>query len=149
MRFVVHGRPAPQGSKRAFVNRQGKAQVTESSKAVAPWRSAVAAKVADRLTDDHGEQEPPWEGPLALTVTFYALRPKSHLRANGEVKPTAPIAPAGRPDLDKFLRSTMDGLTDGGMWRDDSQVVTIDAAKRYCNPEHPSPCAVIDVLRVL
>ena len=148
MRFVVNGRVAPQGSKRAFVQ-GGRAVVRESSKAVAPWRSNVMTVVADAMTDQFGDVEPPWTGPLALTVTFYVQRPKSHFRANGELRPDAPCAPFGRPDLDKYLRSTMDGLTDGGIWKDDSQVVTIDAGKRYCNLERPTPCAVIDVLRVL
>jgi Holliday junction resolvase RusA-like endonuclease len=49
-----------------------------------------------------------------------------------------------RPDLDKLLRSTLDGLTDAGVWRDDSQVVSISAAKVYAK-NGDTPGVIIEV----
>lgn len=49
--IVVHGQPAPQGSKRAFVNKHtGRAALVESSKKVQPWRQAVVGRAVDDET---------------------------------------------------------------------------------------------------
>ena len=46
--FVVHGTPAPQGSKRAFVV-GNRARVVEDSKKSAPWRDSVAAAAIEAM----------------------------------------------------------------------------------------------------
>lgn len=121
--FRVYGIPAPQGSKKAFV-RGGKAVVVEQSDKVAPWRNAVTA-AAITARQDHPEQ---LLGPVTVTVTFFLPRPAS--------APKSRRFPAVTPDLDKLLRSTLDGISDSGLWDDDKQVVQIDAAKLYTDP-HP------------
>jgi Holliday junction resolvase RusA-like endonuclease len=39
--------------------------------------------------------------------------------------------PSVYPDVDKLVRSTMDGLTDAGIWRDDALVVDLTVQERY------------------
>ena len=116
--FFVEGTPAPQGSKSGFI-RGGRVVLVESSKKVKPWREAVGAKARETV----GEL---LDGPLELSVTFIMPRPK----ALGD-KPAPPMVQ--RPDADKLLRSTCDGLT-GTAYVDDSQVVTIHAHKRRAEP---------------
>lgn len=116
--FFVEGTPAPQGSKTGFI-RGGRVVLVESSKKVKPWREAVGAKARETV----GEL---LDGPLELTVEFIMPRPKA-LGGN----PAPPMVQ--RPDADKLLRSTCDGLT-GTAYVDDSQVVTIHAHKRRAEP---------------
>jgi crossover junction endodeoxyribonuclease RusA len=122
-RIEVRGIPAPQGSKRHV----GGGRMIEVSKAVGPWRDAVRWETARAV-------EAPFAGPLMVRVTFYLPRPQGHYgtgRNTGMVRASAPAYPDGKPDLDKLLRSTLDGLTEGGAWKDDAQVVTVRASKRY------------------
>lgn len=124
----VYGLPAPQGSKRSY----GRGRMVESSKYVKPWREAVKAAAREEL-----DQRPDWDrldGALRLHVVFSFDRPRSHFgtgRNARRLKPLAPSAPAGPPDLSKLVRSTEDALTDAGVWRDDSRVTTISASKTY------------------
>jgi Holliday junction resolvase RusA-like endonuclease len=50
------------------------------------------------------------------------------------LKPSARPWPISAPDLDKLVRCISDAVTDAGLWHDDSQVVSIKAAKRYAAP---------------
>lgn len=113
--FTVTGTPAPQGSKRAIV-RGNRAVLVESSAKVRPWRDAVRHEAADAM---NGAQ--PFDGPLEVHITF-------RLPKGVSVKRDLPTT---APDLDKLVRSTFDGLTDGGVWRDDSLAVRIVASKVY------------------
>lgn len=110
--LFVPGRPAAQGSKRHV----GGGRLVEQSKAVAPWRTAVAWHVAQTFT------QAPLDGPLVLAVEFVMPRPAA--------TPKRSTPPAiKRPDLDKLIRAVDDALS-GVIWRDDSQVVRVDARKR-------------------
>jgi hypothetical protein len=60
----------------------------------------------------------PLEGPVILAVTFTLVKPKSAPK-------TKVTWPCKKPDLDKLLRSTCDGLKAGGAYADDAQVVEI------------------------
>ena len=77
--------------------------------------------------------ERPLEGPLKLFVSFQLPRPKSHFRtgkAAGEVRQTAPEEPIGRPDLDNLVKLVKDALA-GVFYRNDSQIVYLQACKKY------------------
>lgn len=128
--ITVHGIPAPQGSKRAFVS-GGRARVIESSHArVKSWRQAVIDQVL-------AEDRPQLAGPVEVGVTFRLKRPKGHYRTGKNahlLRDTAPSYPYGMPDLDKLLRSTLDALTAAGVWADDAQVAKVTAAKVYGQP---------------
>jgi crossover junction endodeoxyribonuclease RusA len=126
LRLEVNGTPAPQGSKRHV----GNGVMVESSKKVKPWRAAVHAALAAQT----GGLVQFATGPLTVTVDFYLARPRTHYGTgqNADVlRDTAPARPTGYPDVDKLLRSTLDGLAEAGMFGNDSQVVSVHARKLY------------------
>ncbi|OFT88995.1 RusA family crossover junction endodeoxyribonuclease [Corynebacterium sp. HMSC28B08] len=118
MKMFIPGVPAPQGSKKGFI-RGGRVVLVESSKKVKPWRETVA-----QVTRLHCTQ--PIQGAVSLNVVFVLPRTK----AMGS-KP-APLM-TQRPDIDKLLRSTADGLS-GAAYLDDAQVVRIIGTKRRAAP---------------
>ena len=120
-RMRIYGTPAPQGSKRHV----GGGRMVEASKKVMPWREAIVSE-AQRL----GYAGLRFDEPLIVRVTFYLPRPVSHRGARG-LRPSAPVWPAKVPDLDKLTRSTLDGLTQAAVIRDDSRVVVLHARKTY------------------
>lgn len=128
--FTVLGKARPAGSKRAFVNRKtGQPIVTDDSgKEGKAWRADV--KNSAHLA----HQGPLLTGELTVVMTFYRPRPKAHLRANGEVKDSAPKAPVTRPDVLKLARAVEDALT-GVVYRDDSQITDELLQKRFGEPE--------------
>lgn len=151
----VHGRPAPQGSKKAFAHSvTGKVITQEMSKYVRPWRQDVHHAAAAVLA--RGGCTPfPLDGPLVVDMVFTLPRPKSHYRTGRNahlLKDTAPPRPAGAPDLSKLARSTEDALTSAGVWRDDARVVEYRRlAKVYVDSDPDAlsaPGAVIRVYRL-
>lgn len=135
----VYGLPGAQGSKRAVA----RGVMLESSKRVKPWRSAIITATLDTYRGSL------IEGAVSVSVVFLFARPKGHLGARG-LKPSAPrhLTSRGLGDLDKLCRSTLDGLSadaGGCLLRDDSQVVSLTAQKRYCLPDEP-PGALITVI---
>jgi crossover junction endodeoxyribonuclease RusA len=121
--FFVSGAPTPQGSKRAFVVK-GKPVLTESAgDRLRIWRQDVrfAAKAAMEQASPDGWE--PLTGAVDVTLWFRLRRPKS--------LPKRVYYPVKRPDLDKLVRAILDALTSVGVFRDDAQVVTLDAFKRF------------------
>ncbi|MFI7042651.1 RusA family crossover junction endodeoxyribonuclease [Microbispora rosea] len=134
---VVFGTPAPQGSKKAFATRRGskalgtleytgKVSVMEMSKKVGPWRAAVAEAIqaAVRSQIEHDRWEGVLMGPAEVRITFALPRPKS-------VSVNRRPWPCVTPDLDKVVRSTLDGITMGGVWKDDALAVRVVTEKLY------------------
>lgn len=120
--FSVKGRPAPQGSKKHV----GRGILIEVSKNVYSWRKYIKV-TAKRLLPK------PWHAKMGihLEAEFLFKRPKSHYRANGELKPLAPAHCKTRVgDLDKLVRALADALT-GVAYEDDSQIISLKATKRY------------------
>lgn len=128
LRFRVYGKPAPQGSKRYM----GKGVSIESSKALAPWREAV--KYAALQAHPHSSGVVFAAGPLLVNVTFHLARPKAHYRTGKhatELRDTAPLYVARKPDIDKLLRATFDAISDAGLWMDDSQAASVNCRKVF------------------
>jgi Holliday junction resolvase RusA-like endonuclease len=117
MQLTVFGTPAPQGSKKYV----GNGIMIEASRFVAPWRQAVKYT----CYKEHGKIAP-LTGAIRIYVTFTLKKPTSAPKKRQ-------TWPNKMPDLDKLLRSTLDGLTEAGVWIDDGQVVEIISAKRYPN----------------
>ena len=136
--FTVVGEPAPQGSK----SRGRHGGLYESSAAVKPWRQAVASawrRVGHRCL----------LGPVEVEITFRVRRPAGHYRADGELRPTARPYPSVIPDLDKYVRATLDGLSkDTRAIADDSRVITITARKRYVHGHDVAPGANIRIKEI-
>lgn len=125
--FRVIGIAQPKGSTRAFTPKGWtRPIITSDNPKVKGWQQLVAEQaqgVAAKL----------FTGAVALTVTFYLLRPKSLAKRVQEH--------TKKPDLDKLVRSTKDALK-GVLYQDDSQVVYIAARKVYAAPGMPA-CADI------
>lgn len=127
--LYVHGHPAPQGSKRHV----GGGRMIEASKKVTPWREAVVGEVLRLRLDGTAISE-----ACGVDVCFYFNRPKSHYGPDG-LKDNAPAVPNLRSvgDLDKLVRSTLDGLVQASLLHDDSHVVDLTARKRYASLAYP------------
>ena len=140
MKIIVYGMPAPQGSKKFYgINkRTGHGILGESSKKVKPWRQDVkAAALAAR------NGAPPIDGPVCMRVVFTLPKPKSAPK-------TKRTYPDRKPDIDKLLRSTLDALTEAGVFTDDARVVGVVMNKSFPNEGALSldvPGAVIYVER--
>lgn len=128
--FFVPGIPAPQGSKSFKGFRGGKPILAESSAKVKPWRTLVTTFAYERR--DHAS---PIVGACDVSLIFYLPRPAS-------VSVRKRPFPSVKPDLDKLIRSTLDGLTDAGMFGDDSQVIVLSAEKHYAANGDPPGCQV-------
>lgn len=123
----VHGVPAPQGSKTAYM-RGGRPIVTEGGSKTgrqshATWRQAVATAARD-WQDTHGPCELIDE-PCLVVIEFWLPKPKS--------KPRWKRWHDVKPDLDKLVRSVLDSLA-GVILADDSRVVALVARKDYGDP---------------
>ena len=90
--------------------------VHSQGSALAVWRSTIALAA-------RSENAKLIEGPVAIQLHFYMLKPRTVKRE----KPTVP------PDLDKLIRGVLDALT-GIVYLDDAQVILIRAAKSYGEP---------------
>lgn len=143
----VVGLPAPQGSKKGFVNpkTQRVVVVEQLHDRIKTWRGDVreAAQTALVSTPDYQLPDPRYG--VELHITFLMPRPKSHYRTGRNahlLRDAAPVRPTGKPDLDKLLRSTCDALKVARVYRDDSEAVSFTARKVYTTG-HPG--AVIHV----
>jgi Holliday junction resolvase RusA-like endonuclease len=150
LHIVVVGTPRPQGSKRPVRNKHtGRIHMVESSERLPDWRADIR-DAALKLLDPPDNFARLWEAPLVVGIQFRLARPKGHYlpvnsrREAPELRPEAPRHPAGKPDTDKLIRAVLDALT-GLVWRDDSQVVHIEAWKLY----HPHEGADITVSEAL
>lgn len=117
--FTVYGTPVPQGSTKAFIPRGwNRAVITTDNSKLKPWRQQVTETAlsmnAQMIT-----------GAVAIGLHFYFRKPKS---ASKRLYPTV------KPDTDKLIRGILDALT-GVCYRDDAQVVRVDAAKHYGDVE--------------
>ncbi|HEV8421202.1 MAG TPA: RusA family crossover junction endodeoxyribonuclease [Actinomycetota bacterium] len=128
--FTVYGVAATKGSKRAFPVRKGgtltgrSVVVDDSRPALRTWTAQVTAVIEELASADGWKLV---EGPLEVRVTFYLPKPKSAPKSRR-------TWPARKPDLDKLLRALLDPMT-GVLFRDDAQIVRLDAAKRYADDD--------------
>ena len=131
--FKVIGRPAPQGSKRGFVNKStGRVVMVEQSKYVKPWRDIVVSACID-------PRRPAFDGPLRLRMVFTMAKPASkpkHLKTYPDVA----------PDISKLCRAVEDAMTDAGVYRDDSQIVEYDRLAKVYPLEDPDALHVPGVI---
>lgn len=132
--ITVYGTPAPQGSKRGFVVGNRAIVVDDNKPKLRSWRADVKdAALKTEATMFHG--------PVEVYVSFWLARPKGHYgtgRNAGKLRPGVLCEhPAKKPDLDKLLRSTFDGLKEAGIYKDDAQVIITQAAKAYVAVDQP------------
>ena len=115
------GQPRPRSCKR------GKRSGVYNPRTADEWKAAVAA--AAKAAWD-GRQ---FTGPIRLSITAWMSRPKSHFRADGQLKPGAPRWHVSKPDRDNVEKAVMDAITNAGIWTDDSLVCDGPVRKLYAN----------------
>ncbi len=128
--FEVRGKPTPQGSKTAVKLKSGAAIVidagsTTSREAHKDWRRAVADAARELAT----QQSVCLTTPCEVHIHFRFEPTKVHAKLMDRNNWTG-MAKATQPDLDKLIRSVLDGLVAGGLIRDDALVGRIIASKR-------------------
>ncbi len=121
--FYVHGTPVGQPRPRACV--RGKHAGMYDPGTADVWKAAVAAEAKRQW---NGQQ---FTGPVKLSLQVWMPRPKSHLRANGDLKPNAPRWHIAKPDLDNIEKAIKDAITTAGIWKDDSLVCAVGKTKMY------------------
>lgn len=116
--FEILGVPAPQGSKTKMPN----GAVLEAGSKIGrakhkAWRHAVAETARD-IADTE-----PYDGPLQVSIHFRMPMPASRPAAAR----IAGVWPHSvKPDIDKLVRSTLDGLSDGGLIVGDHRVFALE-----------------------
>lgn len=129
--FFAEGTPVPQGSKNAYV-RGGRAVLVDANPRLKAWRSAVRSAAEAAIAEAGWET---LDEPCRVYLGFTMPRPK---------RPRWGL-PAVKPDLDKLTRAVFDALTDAGVWRDDSRVVSMEVAKRSADDEGAVPGVWVEV----
>lgn len=141
--IIVHGEPAPQGSKRYVGRHGGRGLMIESSAKVKPWREAVKWAAIEAMRAQ-GITEP-LDGPLCVQMVFTLRKPASAPKRTRTF-------PDRKPDLSKLVRSTEDALTDAGLIVDDARIVSLLAFKLFPDVDDAdvlaAPGAVIRLSRI-
>ncbi len=117
--FDAIGKPEPQGSAKAFV-RGGRAHITSDNTGLRFWRNIVAEAARQAMGERNLVDRPE---PVRVNIVFRLSRPAS--------LPKRQSYATKKPDIDKLVRSSLDGMT-GVVWRDDSQVIELTVRKQYC-----------------
>lgn len=120
--FSVLGDPVPQPRAKVCVRNGTPHGYVEHRHRIHAYRAAIAAeaKAAGATPTD--------AAPLTLIVDLVFVRPKSHYRANGQIKPGALKVPKG--DCSNYLKGIEDCLN-GVAWVDDVQVGRVVIEKSY------------------
>lgn len=129
----IEGTPIQQGSMKAFPIRRangrlGVSMVHNKGNQLSQWRESIQEGFKNRYPQIM-EDAPFFKQyvPIYLDVEFYLERPKSN-------KLSAPSNK--KADLDKLIRAVNDALS-GLVFYDDSQVVMINAQKKWATDENP------------
>jgi len=131
IRFIIHGRAQPAGSKRFVGVKGGKGIVIDANPHAKDWKLMVA-EAAARAREEAG-----WlllRCPVSVSMIFYRPRPQSHYNKSG-LRAAAPIYPATKPDRGKLARAVEDALT-GVIYLDDAQIVGGGISKRWADSEY-------------
>lgn len=132
----VYGAPAPKGSMKC-VGGRGRHQLVNTNPATTPWQDSLAAAVVKL-----GIAEP-IDAPVGVQVTFTVDRPRSvSVKSRPWPSKTARTSDGGGGDVDKLARCVLDGLEQGGVIRNDAQVVQLSAVKAF--PDSPGAVDVLD-----
>ena len=133
MKFEIEGKPLPLSrpyySKTAIFDRSKKDKELFS------------------LQCSYMKPKEPLEGPLSLDLEFYFERPKSHFRTGKYshlLKKECTIYHKNTPDLSNLIKFVEDALI-GSFYRDDRQIVIINAIKYYCHNGNNKPKTIIGI----
>jgi Holliday junction resolvase RusA-like endonuclease len=122
--ILVRGDPVPQPRQRISARGGIARAYIRASHPVHEFRRQIADACLRSAWPDG-----PSPAPFFVSAEFVFRRPKSHLRANGELRASAP-AMISR-DIDNLLKAALDGITDSrAVWDDDRQVVELRQVRK-------------------
>lgn len=134
-RWFAKGLPKGQPRPRAFV--RGKRAAVYDPGTAEGWKGQIALACRDL-------ENRKLEGALAVSLTFYMPRPKSHFNSKGIIKPTAPVfLHMQKPDVDNLAKAVLDALTGIGAWHDDAQVCDLQISRYFCGGDVTEGCRII------
>lgn len=144
--FIAIGQPKTKGSTKSFVpKRKDGSEVRRTNgnvmvvtmNDVGPsaeiWAATVAREAHLAMLEARVGMA---RGPIAVKVGFFVPRNKGHFgtgRNANVLKDSAPVVPAVKPDVDKWVRLVLDAMT-GVVYADDGQVVELIATKNFGEP---------------
>lgn len=126
IRFTIPGVPVAKG--RARIGRTRSGQPIAFTPGKTRSYEALVALAAQQAMQ--GQAPFPKEQALFLRVDAYLPVPASWSRKKRQQALDGAIRPSARPDLDNYIKATLDGLN-GILFADDSSIVQIWAAKMY------------------
>lgn len=123
---------------------RGKARprVTKAGHAYTPAATVSAEAWVRQCTLDQVGQ-PCLDGALNVRIGIYFGVPASWSKKKRAAALDGTVHPIGKPDVDNCIKLLGDALN-GILWRDDSQIVQIDAGKFYAN--EPFTTLTVEVL---
>jgi len=119
MKITINQEPIPKARARTVV-RNGKV-MSFTPKATANAESSIRAQIAQN------KEFYPAGVPLTIKMWFFISKPPSISK-----KRTMPVT---RPDIDNYCKLVLDACNKY-LWADDSQIVSLEAFKRYGTPPH-------------
>lgn len=116
---------------------QARPRATRYGRSIRVYDPPKVSKYKKRLSQLARSQykDEPLGGMLAVEITFYRQVQQSlskierARRLSGEHRPTV------KPDLDNYVKSTLDALN-GILWTDDAHIVDLHAHKYYSDDPH-------------
>ena len=120
--MILHIEPVEQARPRA--TRYGRSIRVYDPPKVSKYKKQLARLARSQYKDE------PLDGMIEVEISFYRQVQKSlskkerARRLSGEHRPTV------KPDLDNYIKSTLDALN-GILWTDDARIVDLHAHKYY------------------
>ncbi len=116
---------------------QARARVVRRGRHITMYDPTKVKKFKKELSQLARSQykDEPLDGMLEVEISFYRQVQKSlskierSRRLSGEHRPTV------KPDLDNYIKSTLDALN-GILWTDDARIVDLHAHKYYSDDPH-------------
>ena len=126
MKLTFEIEPVEQARPRA--TRMGRGIRLYDPKKVSVYKKQLAMMCKFQYKDQ------PLSGQLTVNLKFYRHVQSSVSKKERKLRLIGAHRPTVKPDVDNYIKSTLDGLN-GLLWEDDNQIVKIVAEKYYS--EHP------------
>jgi Holliday junction resolvase RusA-like endonuclease len=134
--FIIPGDPVSKGRPR--FTRRGITFTPAETKNYEAWVKLCASQIMA------GRE--PFSEPIVLSIEFFLAIPGSWPAWKIEAATTGHIQHVSRPDCDNLLKAIKDA-GNGIVWRDDSQIVKVEASKLYSHQPR-AEVSVVELARI-
>jgi Holliday junction resolvase RusA-like endonuclease len=124
--FTIPGQPIAKGRARSCLRNGHIAHYT-------PEKTARYENLVRLAAQQAMNGQSPIESAIALIVRAFLPIPVSWSLKKQRAAAVGEVTPTRRPDLDNIVKAIKDGAN-GVAWKDDAQVVDVQASKRYGTP---------------